>query len=32
LQKESEDRFQDGKSMALAMKSCHQHIREMEAA
>jgi serine/threonine protein kinase len=32
LQKESEDRFQDGKSMALAMKSCHEHIREMEAA
>ena len=32
LQKESADRFQDGKSMALAMKSCHQHIREMEAA
>ena len=32
LQKESTKRFQSGKQMAIAMKSCREHIREMEAA
>jgi CHASE2 domain-containing sensor protein len=32
LQKDAAKRFQTGKQMAIAMKSCHQHIREMEAA
>ena len=32
LQKEASKRFQSGKQMALAMKSCAEHIREMEAA
>ena len=32
LQKESTKRFQSGKQMAIAMKSCQEHIREMEAA
>ena len=32
LQKESTKRFQTGKQMAIAMKSCQEHIREMEAA
>jgi serine/threonine-protein kinase len=32
LQKEATKRFQSGKQMAIAMKSCHEHIREMEAA
>jgi serine/threonine-protein kinase len=32
LQKDASERFQSGKDMALAMKRCHEHIREMEAA
>lgn len=32
LQKEATKRFQTGKQMAIAMRSCHEHIREMEAA
>ena len=32
LQKEASKRFQSGKQMAIAMKSCQEHIREMEAA
>jgi len=32
LQKEAADRFQAGKDLALAMKRCQEHIREMEAA
>jgi serine/threonine-protein kinase len=32
LQKEATKRFQSGKQMAIAMKSCQEHIREMEAA
>ena len=32
LRKEAAKRFQSGKQMAIAMKSCREHIREMEAA
>ena len=32
LQKEATKRFQSGKQMAIAMKTCQEHIREMEAA
>jgi serine/threonine-protein kinase len=32
LQKDATKRFQSGKQMAIAMKTCHEHIREMEAA
>ncbi len=32
LQKDVADRFQTGKEMAIAMKRCQEHIREMEAA
>jgi eukaryotic-like serine/threonine-protein kinase len=32
LQKDVAKRFQTGKEMALAMKRCQEHIREMEAA
>ena len=32
LQKEAGERFQTGKDLALAMKRCQEHIREMEAA
>jgi serine/threonine protein kinase len=32
LQKDIADRFQTGKEMAIAMKRCQEHIREMEAA
>ncbi len=32
LKKEAEARFASGKQMAISMKRCQQHIREMEAA
>jgi serine/threonine-protein kinase len=32
LQKDASQRFQTGKEMALAMKACQEHIKEMEAA
>ena len=32
LEKDVADRFQTGEEMALAMKRCQEHIREMEAA
>ena len=32
LAKDATERFQTGKDLALAMKRCHPHIREMEAA
>ncbi len=31
LQKEAADRFQSGKDMAMALKRCQEHIREMAA-
>jgi len=31
LQKEAADRFQSGKDMAIALKRCQEHIREMAA-